>query len=299
MNNKITSFVHTHATHLESLYEHEEEREQAVWWLLEAITNKSQAELIAHDEKITKNQIEKLHELIVMHAREKIPLQYLIGWVPFAQTRIFVEPPTLIPRPETEEWTLKLLKMLTKLGNSHISILELCTGSGCIAIALARTLPNASIDATDTSHTALALAKKNAEYNKVSNIHFIQSDVYDQLNPHNQYDLIIANPPYITPHEWQQLSPMVTKWEDKHALVAENDGVAIIQRIISNAPSFLKKNTEFIQHNIPQLWIEIGYTQGTHVQTLAEKAGFSNVHIEKDLSGKERLIHAQYYLSEE
>jgi len=184
---------------------------------------------------------------------------------------------------ETEEWCENLIETLTQ----PISILDLATGSGCIAIALAQAFPQSRIYATDIAGSALELAEKNAAYNKVSTIEFKKSDVYANIPPDLLFDLIVSNPPYIAPEEWESLDSSVSKWEDPKALAAPDHGLAIIKKIIKEAHIWLKKDRP---HNIPSLVIEIGYLQGPAVKELMEQAGFKNVAIKKDLDGKDRTI---------
>jgi release factor glutamine methyltransferase len=236
------------------------------------------------------DQEKTLNLWIKQHSKELKPLQYILGSVPFCTLEILVEPPVLIPRPETEEWCFNLIKQLKQLSNKNINVLDLCSGSGCIALALAKALPEAKVLGTDISDAALKLAKKNAQFNNIKNVSFIKSDIYKKVPEKLVFDLIVANPPYITPKAWEELSPMVKKWEDKQALMANENGLAIISRIIQGAPKHLVINDEFIKLHIPQLELEIDYTQGNAVKDLMEQAGLSNVEIIKDMEGKDRVV---------
>jgi release factor glutamine methyltransferase len=180
-----------------------------------------------------------------------------------------------------------LIETLTQSLNSSLTILDLATGSGCIAIALAQAFPESRIYATDIAGYALELAEKNATYNKVSTIEFKKSDVYANIPPDLLFDLIVSNPPYIAPEEWESLDSSVSKWEDPKALAAPDHGLAIIKKIIKEGPIWLKKDRP---QNIPSLVIEIGYLQGPAVKELMEQAGFKKVEIKKDLAGKDRTI---------
>lgn len=263
---------------------------QYAWWMLEAITKKNKAKLIAQQEIALDNgQHATLDEWIIHLVEEKMPLQYILGSVPFVDLEILVEPPVLIPRPETEELCYKLIAQFKKLNNKKITILDIGTGSGCIALSLAKTLPESHVYGTDIADNALALAQKNTNHNKIKNVTFIKSDVYKDISKELNFDFIISNPPYITKEEWKTLDESVTEWEDPTALIANKEGLAIIERIISGAKSFLKSNEEMKQKNFPQIIIEIGYTQGAHVRKLLENAGFSDIKIEKDLERKDRF----------
>lgn len=277
------------------LYDAESVRHQVAWWLLESITGKAQQALIAEPVLLTDAQKQQLMRWLELHVDQRMPLQYLIGWVPFGELKILVEPPILIPRPETEEWGLRLADQFKRLSVTNLGILDLCTGTGCIALLLAHTLPMARVDATDINPTALALAQKNSALNHVNSIHFFHSDIYDHIPAASRYDLIVANPPYIAPAEWELLSPSVTLWEDKQALLAQANGLDIIERIISRAKEFLTFNKQMYQRAIPQLVIEIGYQQGNAVHQLLHEAGFVKIAIVKDLAGNDRVAQANLW----
>ncbi len=263
---------------------------QYAWWTLQSITNKTREQLVLQ-EIITLNSSQQstlkgwLHKLIT----ERMPIQYLIGFIPFYDLEIIVKPPTLIPRPETEEWTINLINELQKLKNKKLTILDLATGSGCIALALAKGLPESSVYATDISPEALELAQSNAKHNKINNITFIESDLFNNI-PDIKFDLIVTNPPYISLEEYKELDTSVTKWEDMQALLAPDHGLAIIKDIIKQAPQYLKPNTELQEQNIPRLVIEIGYKQANDVEQLMRNAGFVKVHVIQDLQGKDRVV---------
>jgi len=264
--------------------------EQSAWWIIEAITGMDQAHLIARGTiQLTATQQDQLTDWLNKIITQHMPVQYLIGYVPFNELDILVSPPTLIPRPETEEWCLQLIQQLKLLPNQKLTIIEPCTGTGCIALALAHALPNAHVYATDISPDAIALAKKNAQHNKINNVTFIQSDLFGNLPP-IQADLIVVNPPYIAADEWPGLDTSVTKWEDKQALVANDHGLAIIKKIIHQAPYLLKDNVEMRAYNIPQLFIEIGYKQADDVVALMQQAHYTAIKVHKDLERKDRMV---------
>ena len=267
---------------------------QYAWWILEALTGKNRAHLIEHTTVIlTTDQQLTLASWLKKLIDEQFPLQYLLGSVPFCGVEILVEPPVLIPRPETEEWTVQLIHKLQKIMYPKITILDLCTGSGCIAIALAKALPNATIFASDIEEHALRMAEKNRIHNKTSNVTIIKSDLFESIPKDLKFDLIVGNPPYIAPEEWQELEPSVKNWEDKRALVAPDHGLKIIATIIDHAPAFLKPNDELANVGIPQLVLEIGFRQAGRVKELFDHAGYCHIEIEKDLEGKDRIACAR------
>ena len=264
---------------------------QYAWWILQAICGMTKTELIMQDTvMLSHEQQEQLDYWIDQIVHEHMPLQYLIGSVPFAGYDILVQPPTLIPRPETEEWCLHIIEHLQLLDHKKIKILDLATGSGCIAIAFAHHLPLAEIVATDISDSALELIEKNIERHKLLNVTRIKSDLFASIPFGMMFDIIVSNPPYITPDEFTHVEKSVTEWEDHNALVAADHGLAIIKQIIAQAPQFIQTHNEMKQKNIPQVVIEIGYAQGAAVKSLMEAAGYNDVLVHKDLEGKDRFV---------
>lgn len=291
MHEQTHTIGHLVNTISDKLYGHFTFPEEHAWWILEAITHKKKSDLMVRNAiTLTKDQqvtIDKwLHALI----NEHMPLQYLIGSVPFGDLTILVEPPVLIPRPETEEWCLALGDQLARLENQKLYILDLCTGSGCIALSLAHRLPKATIVGSDISHAALALAKKNSIRNGITNAMFVHSDLFASLPSAFTFDCIVANPPYIAPSEWSSLDPSVSQWEDKNALIALDNGLDIIQKIITQAPQYLQSNKEMKEAGVAQLIIEIGYQQGPDAQALMERSGYCAAQTQKDLAQRDRVI---------
>lgn len=266
--------------------------QQYAWWLLQAISEKTKTELIAQSTvMLSSAQKNILEKWIILLVNEKMPIQYILGSVPFNDIDILVQPPTLIPRPETEEWCWYIIEHLTLLNDKKINILDLATGSGCIALALAHHLPQATIVATDIAPIALELAEKNKEHNNIiSNVTFINSDLFNALPCGVRFDIIVSNPPYIAPSEWNNLDQTVTQWEDYNALIAPDEGLEIIKKIIEQAPQFIQQNKEMKDKSIPQIVIEIGYQQGQQVKQLMMNAGYNDILIHKDLEKKDRIV---------
>ncbi len=201
------------------------------------------------------------------------PVQYIVGDVDFYGYTFKVDKRVLIPRFETEG----LVEIALSYLKDGDSIIDLGTGSGCIAITLKSKLPNSSIDAVDISSDALDVAKINAELNNVD-INFYQGDM---LCTNKKYDCIISNPPYIA---YDEEIDLVVKNNEPHiALYADNDGMAYYLEIFKNANNYLKD--KFI------MAFEIGYMQGNKLKEEANKY-FSDcsINIEKDLSGKDRFL---------
>lgn len=270
------------------------ERTQYAWWILQSLTGLNKVHLIEQvNVDLTEDQQQKLQEWLYKLVDQHMPLQYLLGSVPFNGVEILIKPPVLIPRPETEEWTIKLCDQLQNIYNKKITILDLCTGSGCIAIALAKAFDQAIIYATDIADEAIACTKENITHNKLNNVIVIQSDLFEKIPDNTKFDVIVANPPYIAPDEWTLLDPSVTQWEDQRALVASHEGLGIIEHIIKQAPAYLKPNADLAEHNIPQLVIEIGHTQAHKVKQIMIQMGYCDITINKDLEGKDRTVSAR------
>lgn len=277
---------------LEKIHTDSVSRQQDAWWVLQALTKKSEAELLALSTvALSPQQTAQLEQWLDAHINEHKPLQYILGNVPFNSLTIKVEPPILIPRPETEEWSYNLGQELAHLKNKRITIADVCSGTGCIALGLAKVSSSFNVYATDISEHAIALGKQNAQLNSVKNATFIHSDLLDNIDM--TFDLIVSNPPYIPDGAWKDLNPSVTQWEDKQALISGKDGLDCIRKLIKQAHSKLVLNKEFKEQHIPQLVIEIDYTQGQHVQQLLSHQGFSSSRIVKDLEGKDRVVYAE------
>lgn len=270
------------------------EANQYAWWLLEALTGLKKINLIEQSNfNLTDQQDKKLQNWLHKLVSEHMPLQYLLGFVPFDGVEILTKKPVLIPRPETEEWVTRLCQQLEQLPNNNICILDLCTGSGCIAIALAKKFPHATVYATDIANEAMHLTQENSVHNNINNIKIIRSDLFQEIPTDLKFDLIVGNPPYISPDEWQSLEPSVTRWEDRRALLAPDNGLGIIKQIIKEAPKFLKPNSQMLALNIAQLVLEIGHTQAHKVRDYMEHEGYCSITIGKDLEGKDRTVSAR------
>lgn len=272
---------------LEPLYPKQTARRNAIL-LLEKLLDAKQEELITQKElSITEEQEELLEQWIDHLVTNRMPLQYILGSTDFLGLEILVTPPTLIPRPETEYWVSLFLENLQKnisLKIAKLDILDLCSGSGCIGLALAKNLPNSSVIALDIEQQAIELGIKNAHHNGITNIKFLQSDLFDAIGQ-RKFDLIVANPPYISHQEWQTLEPEVKDWEDPRALIANDDGYTLIKKIIEHAPEHLTT-----VHGWGQLWIEIGWQQSKTAYNYFQTSGFHTIETIKDLSHTDRTI---------
>ena len=290
----VISFIATIAHKLEKKYSPSISRQYA-WWMIEAITHQNKASLLADTNMILSEKHQStLENWIYEQVYNDMPLQYLIGSVPFGECKILVKPPILIPRPETEDWCMKLIEKIKNSSTQSFSLLDIGTGSGCIALSFAKAFPEAKIYAIDIATNALQLAKKNAKINGINTVTFLPSDLFSAFDKETMFDLIVSNPPYICPTEKHSLDSSVSKWEDEHALFAPQNGLGIMEKIITYAPYFLKFNQEFANLAIPQLSIEIGKNQGEAVASLFAQNNFSNIIIEKDLQGHDRVVSGRW-----
>lgn len=243
---------------------------QEAWWLLQHITQKSQTDLLILN-KLSTQELKDLHETITEITDLHKPLAYILEFVPFLDLKIQVKDPILIPRHETEEWIAHIIAQFQSFAAQIKNICDLGTGSGCIALALAKKFPDAQIFAIDINQQALDLAQQNAKNNNIKNVTFVQSDLFDQLPKNIKFDLIVSNPPYIDLACLPELPLQVTQWEDHQALFAKNFGTEIIMKILKNSAQFLQKN-----NSLPaQLIFEIDHDQHAKVLKLSKKFGWS------------------------
>lgn len=222
---------------------------------------------------------ERITDLIARMRRHE-PLQYIIGWARFHGHKFKVTPTVLIPRPETEQLVDLIVNENTA---SDLRVLDMGTGSGCIAISLARALKFASVDALDVSRDALAVARENAAALKVK-VRFFESDML-LPQPAATYDIIVSNPPYICWSERESMERNVKDYEPGQALfVPDNDPLMFYKAIAPYAQQSLEKGG--------RLYLEINQRFGNEVKHLLEDHGFEDVRIIQDSFGKVRFAAA-------
>lgn len=228
------------------------------------------------EEYLRKYVKENIEEAIERYKNGE-PIQYIIGDVNFYGNTIKVNKNVLIPRFETEELVEKTIKKIKNKFDKKINILDLCTGSGCIAITLKKEL-NSNVTATDISSDALAVAKENIKLNNVD-INLIHSDLFQNIN--DKFDCIISNPPYISYDE--TIDDIVKNNEPNIALYAPNNGLYYYEEILKNIKNYL--NDKFI------IAFEIGYKQGKSLIDIVNKyLKDVNILVEKDLQGRDRFL---------
>lgn len=230
---------------------------------------------------LSKEQSDAL-DLIISQLNKNVPIQYLLKEADFFGNTFYVDFRVLIPRQETEELVACIISEADKV--QPISILDICTGSGCIAISLAKALTNAKVDAVDISIGALEVANQNAERNHTA-VSFYHQDILAPLSLpmlQQKYDIIVSNPPYVTEMEKTLMSENVLGYEPHIALFVSDDAPFIFYAaILQHAQKLLKSGGK--------IYFEINEQFGTEVAQLMEQNGFENIRILKDLNDKSRM----------
>ena len=235
----------------------------------EYLTTHNQEELSVKQMEYCYNNIKK----VIM----KQPVQYIIGYQEFMKLDFKVNKEVLIPRPDTE---ILVQEIIDLVGNKKMKILDLCTGSGIIAISLAKYLPNCKIVASDISLKALKIAKENSQINNVV-VKFIESDIFKNIN--EKFDIIVSNPPYIETNVIKTLSKEVQN-EPVLALDGGEDGLDFYREIISKSYLYLTQNGI--------IGVEIGYNQKKAVMDLFSEKYYA-IYSKQDLNGNDRIVIAK------
>jgi len=234
------------------------------------------------DRPLTENEKELYRQFLARRSKFE-PLQYILGYTEFFGLKIFVNQSVLIPRPETE---LLVEAIINRYKNKEINILDIGTGSGAIAIALAKHL-KCKIHAIDVSKPALEIAKYNAEYNSVDEkIEFLEVDILEKNFNLSKYDVIVANPPYVTKKDYVNLQKEILDYEPEIALTDYSDGLRFYIRISNFGLSHLKNNGN--------LFFEIGKGQEIDIKGIMEKEGYTKIEFIKDYSNIIRIICGEY-----
>ncbi len=231
------------------------------------------------EEKVPWEAWEDLDHILKERER-RVPLQYLMGSASFMGYPFYVDERVLIPRQDTECLVeLAAEKIRKESGKASLSVLDLCTGSGCIGISLKLLCPKIRCTISDVSSDALCVARKNAAALGAS-VSVLKSDLFASVR--DTYDFIVSNPPYIKENDWETLMPEVRYYEPPEALYAREDGLYFYKKITAQCGRFLRPGG--------RLLFEIGENQGEAVRTIMEKAGFSRTEIKKDLAGYDRVV---------
>ena len=230
-------------------------------------------------EQMSKENEEKYFSLIEKHIKEDVPLSHLVGFEYFYDRKFKVTKDVLSPRMETEELIYKVVEYVKITKKNNLRILDLCTGSGIIAITLKKELSQFSIDvvASDISKEALEVAKENAKTH-IADIRFIQSDIFNNID--DKFDIIVSNPPYIDRKDEVTMEDNVLKYDPHLALFAEEEGMYFYRNITEQANSYLNANGV--------IFFEIGYDQKDKIVKLADMNGY-HAEVYKDINGRDRM----------
>ena len=230
-------------------------------------------------EQMSKENENKYFSLIEKHIKEDVPLSHLVGFEYFYDRKYKVTKDVLSPRMETEELIYKVIEYVKASSKNNFKILDLCTGSGIIAITLKKELSQFSIDvvASDISEEAIKVAKENAQSHDAT-IKFIQSDIFNNIA--DKFDIIVSNPPYIDRKDEVTMQDNVLKYDPHLALFAEEEGMYFYRKIIEQANDYLNENGV--------MFFEIGYNQKDKIIKLADMNGYS-AEVYKDINGRDRM----------
>ncbi len=266
---------------LSSLYD-AMEIESFFFLILEQFRNLKRIDLaLQPDLEFTEAEISQWN-LVLEQLKIEIPIQYILGKTHFYGLEFQVNPNVLIPRPETEELVDWIIKTNSNGNLSPIKIIDIGTGSGCIAISLAKNLPNASVFALDVSKKALEIAQINALQNETK-ITFIENNILETTNFEQQFDVIVSNPPYVRNLEKAEIKKNVFENEPHLALFVADD----------NALLFYRKIAQIAMKNLQpsgQLFFEINQYLGKETLDLLADLGFQNIELRQDIYGNDRMI---------
>jgi len=274
----MKSFIEFASQQLLSLYP-ENEVQILLSHLMQSVTGYSRAQLLLHKNSELSDENRKQLLSMLQRLQNGEPLQYVLGETEFYGLIFRVSPSVLIPRPETEE----LVDLIVR-ENKHenLSVLDIGTGSGCIAISLSHNLKNAQVEAWDISEETLAVAKTNAETNNQT-VKFQKIDVLNDLISTDTFDIIVSNPPYVCTSESREMHRNVVGFEPHLALfVSDHDPLLFYRKITELSTQMLKSGG--------RLYFEINAAYGKETASLLTKSGFLMVEIVKDIFGKDRIV---------
>ncbi|RFS15765.1 peptide chain release factor N(5)-glutamine methyltransferase [Emticicia sp. C21] len=276
--------------HQITVYETQEAKE-IVFWLLEHELGLKKIDILSNRPINSTKSID--WDSIVKRLNNHEPIQYILGETTFYGRRFLVDDSVLIPRPETEELVDYVCEWEKKTNRieSEKKVIDIGTGSGCIAISLAKELSNAQVWAYDISEKALVTAQKNADLNQAANVSFEKVDILQYLSNGAQsklrFDIIVSNPPYVTKQEAAQMRSNVLNFEPHLALfVEDNDPLIFYQAIANFAIQTLKEDGLVI--------VEINESLGEETAGVFSRAGFSETEVIKDLHQKNRFVRAAF-----
>lgn len=255
--------------------------------LLSSVLKSDRVGLYLHfDKPLSSAERESFKALLKRRAMHE-PLQYIIGETEFMSLPFFVTRDVLIPRPETETLVEKILESCRL--EASIRILDIGTGCGCIAVSLAKMLPESTVDAAEVAPSALELAKSNAGRDGVAErVFFIEADIRMEgfvRAVHAPYDVVVSNPPYVSLSDWPNLPKDIRDFEPRAALCDEGDGLSFYRIIASRARTILSPSGK--------LFLEIGFGQRDSVFEILRSAGYTGIEAYPDLNGIDRVVKAE------
>lgn len=249
------------------------------WYLLAYVFGISRTEFLLREKECVPEEGKLRYLELIQKRAEHVPIQYITGSQEFMGMDFIVSSDVLIPRQDTELLVEEVLAVC-----KGKKVLDMCTGSGCIIISLAKLSKLIKATGADISDGALSIAKKNS-IKLEAKVEFIKSDLFEQIT--ERFDVIVSNPPYIPTKDIETLMPEVRKHEPTNALDGSEDGLLFYRRIAAEAASYLTKGG--------YLFLEIGFNQGNEVREILQKEGFTHIDIKKDLSGKDRIVSARSF----
>lgn len=245
------------------------------WLLLEMVCKIDRSFYYLHmEDEVAEEQLSE-YEIALRKRAEHVPLQYIVGEAEFMGLKFKVNSNVLIPRQDTET----LVEEALRIAKPGMRVLDLCTGSGCIIISLAKNVADISCTGSDISKQALLVAKENAKANEVE-VEWERSDLFENIS--GTFDLIVSNPPYIPTGEIPGLMPEVRDFEPVDALDGKEDGLYFYRIITEKSPEYLTSDG--------YLYFEIGYDQGEAVSAMMRQCGYTQVEVIKDLAGNDRVV---------
>lgn len=238
-----------------------------------------------HDRVLKDEELAEFKKLILRRIKRE-PTAYIIGYRPFMSLDLEVTQDVLIPRPETEVLVEKAIDLIKENGTATVSILDIGTGSGAIAVSIAKYCPATNIVATDISQPALEVAAGNAKKHDVGErVKFVLGDLFSPIDKGAKFDIIVSNPPYISSSELEKLQPEITKYEPVRALDGGPDGLAYYRKIAVKAHEYLAEKGVLL--------LEAGAGQADHVmEMLSMTSAYSSISKARDLSGIDRVVIA-------
>ena len=265
-----------------------EEAANDAWLLFSEIFQMSRARYYMDMNRTCDPKLAARYEEWIQKRAQRIPLQHIIGHAPFMAYEFYVNEHVLTPRADTEVLVEETFAAVKQMVSEKIQILDMCTGSGCIAVSLACMSQEAAIPcqvtAADLSEEALLVAQKNNEALCEGRVQLIHSNLFEALPDTKEFDIIVSNPPYIKSEEIDGLMPEVRDHEPRMALDGKEDGLYFYRKLAEDGWHFLKKGGKML--------LEIGYDQGVSVPEILKNCGYSQIQVIQDLAGLDRVVTA-------